>query len=100
MEHTKEHNTHKHEEKEEKTESGSEYSAKLSGDDIVAFFRKVFKAGNSRSIVWKNENGKEIFKINLILLFIIFFFIPILALITIIILIVTNDSLSIEKRNK
>lgn len=98
MEHTNEHNTHKHEEKDGKRET--EYGAKLSGDDIVAFFRKVFQAGNSRSIVWKNESGKEIFKINLILLFIIFFFIPALALITIIILIVTNDSLSIEKRTK
>ena len=70
---------------------------KLSGDDILKFFRKIFKAGNSRNVAWSTPGGKKIFQINLILLTLICFILPIVALVIIVMLIVTEYSLSIEK---
>lgn len=73
---------------------------KISGDDILGFFRKIFKAGNSRSVVFKNEIGEKIFKINLILMGIILVIIPALIVILLIIMIALNYSVSIEKKHE
>lgn len=84
---------------ETKTEDkAQEEELKLSGDDIAGFVRKVFQAGNSRQVVWKDEDNKKMFGINLIIFGIIIFFIPILALIALLVLIILNHSLSIEKK--
>ncbi|MCX6747866.1 MAG: DUF4342 domain-containing protein [Candidatus Nomurabacteria bacterium] len=70
---------------------------KLTGADILKFFRKIFKAGNSRNVVWTTPAGKKIFSINMVLLALIVFILPIVALIAIVMLVVTDYSLSIEK---
>ncbi|MFN4181255.1 MAG: hypothetical protein ACK4FA_00970 [Candidatus Paceibacteria bacterium] len=72
---------------------------RISGDDILNFLRKIFRAGNSRMAVFEDGEGKQIFKINLILLMLIFFFIPVVALIFIIILITADYSISVQKRH-
>lgn len=72
---------------------------KLSGQDILDFIRKVFKAGNSRKAVFENEDGKKLFSINLFLLIIISFLIPVIALIFVIILITLDYSVNIEKKD-
>lgn len=104
MEHTNEHTIHEehnsHESHGDHEHGGHETSKeelRLSGDDIVAFVRKIFKAGNSRQVVWRDEDNKKIVKVNLILMTILAFLLPIFALIAIIILILMNHSISIEK---
>ncbi|MDQ3245043.1 MAG: DUF4342 domain-containing protein [bacterium] len=94
-EHTGEHN-HGHDHWHSQTESKEEF--KISGDSIVAFLRRIFKAGNSRKVFCKNENGEKSFSINLILFIIILIFIPISFFLTILLLVATNYSLSIEKK--
>jgi len=83
----------------ENTNNKTQEEWKLSGDDILKFFRKIFKAGNSRNIVFKNENGHRIFSVNLIILGLFFFLIPILAFVTLIAIVTVNYSLSIEKNS-
>jgi uncharacterized membrane protein YqjE len=104
MEHTNEHTIHEeHNSHESHGDHGhgsnetSKEELRLSGDDIVAFVRKIFKAGNSRQVVWRDEDNKKIVKVNLILMTILTFLLPIFALIAIIILILMNHSISIEK---
>lgn len=96
-EHTHEnmHNTHDTHHQSNTNES----EMKLSGNDIILFLKKIFKAGSSRNVVCRNEEGGKIFKINLILLSVIFILIPFLILLMIVFLIITDYSLSIEKRN-
>jgi hypothetical protein len=72
---------------------------RISGDDIIAFLRKTFQAGNSRTVIWKTDDNKTIFRINLIIFGLLCFILPLLALIVVITLIITNYSLVIEKRN-
>lgn len=81
-----------------KKEEIKEEKFKISGDDLVFLLRKIFKAGYSRNITFKDENENKFFKINLILFALIIFILPILLLILIIYLIITNHSLEIEKR--
>ncbi|HEY4478064.1 MAG TPA: DUF4342 domain-containing protein [Candidatus Paceibacterota bacterium] len=71
---------------------------KISGADVINFFKKVFRAGNSRLAVFSDENGKKLFKINLILLMIVCFVIPVIALVFVIILVAADYSVSIQKR--
>ncbi|MDQ3075949.1 MAG: DUF4342 domain-containing protein [bacterium] len=71
---------------------------KLSGEDVLKFFKKIFKAGNSRNAAWITPGGKKIFQINLILLALICFILPIVALVVMVMLIVTDYSLTIEKK--
>lgn len=71
---------------------------KLSGNDIILFLKKIFKAGSSRNVVCKNEEGGKVFKINLILLSAIFILIPFLILVMILFLIITDYSLNIQKK--
>lgn len=71
---------------------------RISGDDIIAFLRRIFRAGYSRSAVVENEEGKKLFKINLILLILISFLVPVIALVFVIVLIVADYSISIHKK--
>lgn len=71
---------------------------KLSGQDILDFIRKIFKAGNSRKAIFENEDGKKLFSINLFLLIIITFLVPVVALAFVIILITLDYSVSVEKK--
>ncbi|MEK7588920.1 MAG: DUF4342 domain-containing protein [Patescibacteria group bacterium] len=106
MEHTNHEENNTHTDHEEKHENASHHGhdeqnkeeLRLSGDDIVAFIRKIFKAGNSRQVVWRDEDNGKILKLNLILMALIFFIVPIFALIVLIILILMNHSLTIEKK--
>ena len=76
----------------------NEDEMKLSGNDIILFLKKIFKTGSSRNVVCKNEEGGKVFKINLILLALIFILIPFLILVMILFLIITDYSLNIQKR--
>jgi len=96
-EQTKEEEKKEEPKKEEPKEDGHE-ELRLSGDDIMTFFRKIFKAGNSRSVVWRDDDNEKVLRINLILMALICFIIPVLALIAILILILMNHSVSIEKK--
>lgn len=81
----------------ESPKSGPEL--KLRGQDILDFIRKVFKAGNSRKAIFENEDGKKLFSINLFLLIIITFLVPVVALAFVIILITLDYSVSVEKKD-
>ncbi len=83
---------------ESKTHERNMEDLRISGSDIINFLKKIFQAGNSRMAVIEDENGKKIFKINLILLMLIFFFIPVIALIFVIVLITADYSISVQKR--
>lgn len=87
MEHTEEKNT-------------KEGEMKLSGDDIVSFFRKILNAGYSKNIIVKDDLGDKVFNIHLFIVLFIFFLIPILALISFVLLIATNYSLTMVKKDK
>jgi len=102
MEHNTEQQPHEgeHHEAHQGEHGATKDELHLSGDDIVGFFRKIFKAGNSRRVAFKDEDGKVMLRINLILLIIILFLIPILALVILIILILANYSISLEKIKK
>lgn len=76
----------------------NEDEMKLSGNDIILFLKKIFKAGSSRSVICKDEEGGKIFKINLILLALIFILVPFFILLMILFLIITDYSLNIQKR--
>jgi len=71
---------------------------KISGKDVLDFLKRIFQAGNSRLAVFRDENGKRLFKINLILLMLICFVIPVIALVFVIILVAADYSVSIQKR--
>lgn len=88
--------THTHEA--HTTHEAPKEDLRISGDDILNALRKIFRAGNSRMAVFEDDDGKQLFKINLILLMLICFFIPVVALIFIIILITADYSISIQKR--
>ncbi len=71
---------------------------KISGKDVIDFLKRVFRAGNSRLAVFRDENGKKLFKINLILLMVICFIIPVIALVFVLILVAADYSVSIQKK--
>ncbi len=71
---------------------------KMSGQDILDFIRKIFKAGNSRKAIFENEDGKKLFSINLFLLVLITFLVPVIALVFVIILITLDYSVSVERK--
>lgn len=73
---------------------------KLSGDDIINFFRKIFDAEYSKNIILKDDAGDKVLKANLFIVLIIFFLIPALALISFMLLIATNYSLTMVKKIK
>lgn len=83
--------------KEEPVEEGHE-ELRLSGDQIMTFFRTIFKAGNSRSVVWRDDDDEKVLRINLILMILICFFVPVIALIAIVFLVLMNHSICIEKK--
>ncbi|MBP6866360.1 MAG: DUF4342 domain-containing protein [Candidatus Pacebacteria bacterium] len=84
--------------KEEENHEYIDAEMKISGKDVLEFLKRIFRAGNSRLAVFKDENGKKLFKINLILLLLICFIIPVIALVFVIILVAADYSVSIQKR--
>lgn len=88
----------KQEHKEEENHEYIDADLKISGKDVIDFLKKIFRAGNSRRAVFSDENGKKLFKINLILLMLICFFIPVIALIFVVILVTADYSVSIQKK--
>lgn len=92
------HNNHSEHNAHHGHENLNKEEMKISGDDIIKFLKKIFKAGSSRNVFCRDEEGGKIFKINLILLALIFILIPFLILLMILFLIITDYSLSIEKK--
>jgi len=79
------------------TEHQTTEEFKISGVDIWAFFKKVFRAGNARQVVFKKENGTRFFGLNLIIFSLLVFVVPALALLCLVLLVLGKYSLTIEK---
>lgn len=90
MEH---HHEHGHE-----THEASHGHTKISGEDILKFLKMIFREGFSKNVIFATEQGKEALRINVILLALIFFIVPLSALLVLVMLIVTDYSISLEQR--
>lgn len=72
---------------------------KVSGDDVVAFVKKVIKEGNARKIIIKNEEGNTVIEFPVTIGAVGALILPTLAAVGAIAALVTKCTIVVEKRD-